>query len=600
MGDVTDETLLPAETAARNAAFCATVVDEWVRAGTTDAVVAPGSRSTPMALALADRDELRVHVHHDERAASFLALGLGLSSGRPAVLLTTSGTAAVELHPAVVEAHQAGVPLLVVTADRPPELFDVGAAQTVDQTHLFGRSVRWFAEPGPPAAAAAGTWRSLAARAVIEATVGAAGPGPVHLNLAFREPLVGPPGPVPEGRPGGRPWHAAAGRRTTVDRAGTAQLTEVLDADRGVIVAGAGCGVPGAVLALADATGWPVVADPRSGCRLSHAAVVAHGDAILRHAPTAASLRPDVVLRLGAPPASKVVAAWLATSGARQVAVDGAGRWYDPDRTAELVLHADPTSVATALARLVGRAAGPAWAGRWAAAEAAAGSAIDEALRAHLEATEPGVARDVVAGLREGATLVVSSSMPIRDVEWFGGRAPGVRVLANRGANGIDGVVSTAVGVALAARGTGEATVVLVGDVAFLHDSNALLGAAARGIDLTIVVVDNDGGGIFSFLPQAGALPAERFELLFGTPHAVDLPTLAAAHGLITIEPAGAAAVGQAVAAAVDAGGVRLVRVRTDRAANVGVHDELHAAVADALEAPAPEADAGRSPAPPG
>ncbi|MCU1499917.1 MAG: 2-succinyl-5-enolpyruvyl-6-hydroxy-3-cyclohexene-carboxylate synthase [Acidimicrobiales bacterium] len=588
MGDVSEhgpgQSTDRGDPAVVTATFCATLVDEWVRGGLTDAVIAPGSRSTPLALALTARDDLAVHVHHDERAAGFVALGLGLASGRPALVLTTSGTAAVELHPAVVEAHQAGVPLLAITADRPPELFDVGAPQTVDQTHLFGASVRWFAEPGPPVVEASGTWRSLAARALVEATDGGDGPGPVHLNLAFREPLVATPAELPEGRAEGRPWHAAGGRRIAVDRVGTQQLTAVLDDDRGVIVAGAGCGDPGAVLALAEATGWPVLADPRSGCRGDHPAVVAHADALLRHGPTAEALGPAVVLRLGAPPASKVVGQWLATSGARQVLVDATGGWPDPDRTAELVLHADPTAAVTALARLVGRTATETWSGRWQAAEAAASVAVEATLSAHPEPTEPGVARAVVGGLRPGATLVVSSSMPIRDVEWFGGRAPGVRVLANRGANGIDGVVSTAVGVALAARGSGEATVALVGDVAFLHDSNALLGIAGRHIDLTIVVVDNDGGGIFSFLPQAGALAAERFELLFGTPHGVDLDVLAAAHGLVTIQPEGAADIGPAVAASVATGGARLVRVRTDRAANVALHDELHAAVAAALD----------------
>jgi 2-succinyl-5-enolpyruvyl-6-hydroxy-3-cyclohexene-1-carboxylate synthase len=582
VSDPTDPSDHPADVTV-TATFCATLVDEWVRAGITEAVVSPGSRSTPLALALVARPELAVHVHLDERAAGFVALGLGLASGRPAVVLTTSGTAAVQLHPAVVEAHQAGVPLLAVTANRPPELFDVGAPQTVDQSHLFGRSVRWFAAPGPPVAETAGSWRSFASRAVIEAVADPAGPGPVHLDLSFREPLVGRPGPLPPARSGDAPWHTAGGQRVAVDRAGSVRLTELLDADRGVIVAGGGAGEPGAVVALAAATGWPVLADPRSGCRIDHASVVAHADAVLRHGPTADALRPDVVLRLGAPPASKVLGAWLAASGARQVAVDAHGRWSDPDRTAHHVLHADPTAVVTALARLVARPAAESWAGRWQDAERTASGAVDEVLARHREITEPEVARRVVAALAPGATLVVSSSMPVRDLEWFGGRHPGVRVLANRGANGIDGVVSTAVGAALAARGTGAPTAVLVGDVAFLHDANALLGLVDRGIDLTIVLVDNDGGGIFSFLPQAEALASDRFEQLFGTPHGVDLSGLAAAHGVVTDEPGAAADVEGALRAAVSAGGVRIVRMRTDRTANVAVHHELHAAVAAAL-----------------
>ena len=583
MGDVSAPERLPTDTATLNATFCATLVDEWVRSGVTDAVVAPGSRSTPMALALTARAEVQVHVHHDERAAGFMALGLGLASGRPAIVLTTSGTAAVELHPALVEAHQAGVPVIAVTADRPPELLDVGAPQTIDQTHLFGGAARWFSAPGPPAVAASASWRSLAARVVAEAVHGGQGPGPVHLNLAFREPLVGEAAELPAGRSDGGPWHTVGGSRVTVDRAGAARLGELLDSDRGVIVAGEGCGEPGAVLALAEATGWPVLSDARSGCRMHHSAVVAHADAVLRHEATAALLCPEVVLRLGGPPASKVLGAWLAASGARQVAVDGAGRWVDADRTAAHVLHADPTAVVVALARLVGRPRTEAWGGRWEAAEAAASAAVDRVVGAHEEPTEPGVARSLIGSMTGPSSLVVSSSMPVRDVEWFGGLQPGVRVLANRGANGIDGVVSTAVGVALASRGTGERTAVLVGDVAFLHDSNALLGLVARGVDLTMVVIDNDGGGIFSFLPQAAALGPGPFELLFGTPHGVDLPTLAAAHGVPVSVAATTAEVPTAIAASLAAGGVSLVLIRTDRQANVGVHDEIGAAVAAAM-----------------
>ena len=539
-----------------------------------------------MALALAADDRIAVHVHHDERAGGFIALGLGLATGRPALVLTTSGTAAVELHPAVVEAHQASVPLIAVTADRPPELHDVGAPQTVDQVHLFGGAVRWFAHPGVPDLDGASSWRSLAARSVAEAVTGVGGPGPVHLDLAFREPLAGMAMALPEGRPGGAPWHTTSGRRSAVDRIGTARLEELLDADRGVIVAGAGSGDPTIVLALSAATGWPVLADPRSGCRVAVPGVVAAFDAVLRHHATAQDLAPDVVLRLGMPPASKVLGQWLAASGAVEVAVDPHGRWFDADHRAAHVLHADPAAACQALVHLVGgRAdANAAWTQAWARAEAEAQVAIDQTLARHPEPTEPGIARAVVGALPAGSTLVVSSSMPVRDVEWFGRPRDDLRVLSNRGANGIDGVVSTAIGVALAARGTGTATAVLIGDVALLHDSNAFVGLAARGIDLTIVVVDNDGGGIFSFLPQASVLESTRFEQLFGTPHGVDLSMLAAAHDLTTVEPAGAADVADVVAASTADGGIRVIRIQTDRAANVEVHDEMHRAVAAALD----------------
>jgi len=562
------------------ATFCATLVDEWVRAGVTDAVVAPGSRSTPVALALAADSRLRLHVHHDERSAAFLALGLGKASGRPAVLVCTSGTAAAEFHPAVVEAHQAEVPMVVCTADRPPELRDVSAPQTIDQNRLYGPAVRWFCDPGVPDAAQAETWRSLAARAVADAS--APVPGPVHLNLPFRDPLVGDAGDLPPARSGDEPWHRAAMGRPTLDDEAVAELALALDTHRGVIVAGEGSGDGVAVHALADAAGWPVLADPRSDARVPVPATIAAFDALLRDERFAADHAPAVVLRLGRPPASKVLTQWLARSGAVEVQVASTPAWVDPTHSSAWRVVADPDALCLALADRVRGASVTPWLARWRRAEQRAQDALTDVLAAHPEVTEPGVARALVASLPDGATLVVSSSMPVRDVEWYAAPRTGVRVLANRGANGIDGVTSTAVGVALA---TQASTALLIGDVALLHDSNGLLGAARRGIDLTVVVVDNDGGGIFSFLPQASELPGDRFETLFGTPHGVDLGALTAAHGIPSTDVAEADQLGATLAGTVASGGVRLVRVRTDRDLNVKVHDELHAAVSAALSA---------------
>lgn len=564
------------------ATFCATLADEWSRCGVTDVVVSPGSRSTPLALAVADHPRLRVHVHHDERSAGFMALGLGLAGERPAVVVTTSGTAAVELHAAVVEANQARVPLIAATADRPPELRGVGAPQTVDQVHLFGRAVRWFAEPGVAGQETAHAWRSLAARSVAEARGdGEAGvPGPVHLNLSFREPLLGRAGELPAPRTDDDAWHTSGGVRTTVTRLGLERLSGLLDAPRGVIIAGRGAGDAEAVLALAHSTGWPVLADARSGCRSDEAAVVTMFDGILRHRPFADAQRPDVALRVGDPLASKVLGRWLAESGARQVLIHAEGAWVDPDHTATHVLRADPTSMFTALARTIG-APDPGWLAAWRAADDLGRAAIESVLATHPEPTEPGIARATLAAIPESATLIVASSMPVRDLEWYAAPRAGVRVFANRGANGIDGVVSTAVGIALAEPR--RPTVALLGDVAMLHDTNGLLGLRERTVDLTMVVVDNDGGGIFSFLPQADVLPSGTFEQLFGTPHGVDLPTLWAAHRMMTIDPAGAAEVGPAIKASLDAGGPRVVRVRTERTANVAVHDEIHAEIARRL-----------------
>jgi 2-succinyl-5-enolpyruvyl-6-hydroxy-3-cyclohexene-1-carboxylate synthase len=543
------------------------------------AVVSPGSRSAPLALALAGDLRLRLHVVLDERSAGFCALGIGKATGVPAVVLTTSGTAAVELHPAVVEASQSRVPLVVCTADRPPELRGVGAPQTVDQTQLYGRAVRWFCEPGVAEAATMSTWRSLAARAVAEATLAPA--GPVHLNLAFRDPLVADPEPLPSARPDGLPWHRVP-FRSRVGVPGEAEDgTGVPAAERGVIVAGAGVDDPEAVHALAAARGWPVLADPPSGCRLPAPATVGAFDALLRHRPYAETQVPEVVVRLGAAPASKVLAGWLAASGAHQVLVDPERAWIDPERTAGVVVPADAAAWCRARAAEPGPGPGQ-WLRSWSEAESVAQEAIDRTLAHHHEVTEPGLARTLARALAPGTTLVVSSSMPVRDLEWYAAPRRDLRVLANRGANGIDGVTSTAVGVALAEAGP---TALLVGDLAFLHDANGLLGLAGRGVDLTLVVVDNAGGGIFSFLPPARLVEAERFERLFATPQGVDLVALAALHGLPAERVADVAGLGAALDEGTQSGGqVRVVVATTDRGANVAVHDEIHAEVAAGLE----------------
>lgn len=535
------------------ATFCATLVDEWVRCGLTDAVVCPGSRSTPLTLALADDDRVRTHVHHDERSGSFLALGLATTSGRPVVVVTTSGTAVVQLHAAVVEADLGGVPLILCTADRPPELRDVAAPQTVDQTHLYGRSVRFFTDPGVADPSQSSTWRSLAARTWAEAT--AEWPGPVQLNLPFREPLVGRAGELPPGR-GVGPWHQrlAAGRLAPV-------LDPALCAARGVVIAGRGTDDPEAVATLAEDLGWPLLADPSSGC--SGDTSIAGFDPLLRTG-FAERTRPDVVIRAGGMPASKVLAQWLDGCEHQDVVIAAPGWWPDPSHTAAVLLDAVPT---------VPDDHEPVdeWVEAWKVAAQAVGAAIDEEL-AGVPLSEPAVARYLTRTLPAGAVLVTSSSMPVRDVEWFGVTRRDLRVVANRGANGIDGVVSTAVGAALA----GAPTALLIGDVAFLHDSNGLLGLADRDVDLTIVVLDNDGGGIFSFLPQRTELAPDRFEDLFGTPHGLDLVALALAYGVEAERV-------DAVEALAWRPGTRVLVVPTDRGDNVTLHGRLADVAAEAV-----------------
>jgi 2-succinyl-5-enolpyruvyl-6-hydroxy-3-cyclohexene-1-carboxylate synthase len=578
-----------------------TLVDELVRAGLTDAVLAPGSRSAPLALALADEERIRLHVHLDERSAAFFAVGAARAAGRPTLVLCTSGTAAAHFHPAVLEADHSRVPLIICTADRPAELRATGAPQTTDQVHLYGDAVRFFADvPADGAAAARAAWRPIAARVWAEA----AGPpsGPVHLNVAFREPLI-PPGDgagtagrlmAEPGREGGRPWvisHRAAPAPLAGD-ALTGLTERILAAERGLVVAG--WGSPPDAHEVAFALRWPLLADAISGQRDSGDAVTTY-DALLRIPGFGDAHRPDLVIRFGGPLTSKGAMGWLDAS-VPQILVDPDCAWLDPHRAAAERVPSLPDFRHFADLRHFaggGHRYSPAvvaWYGAWLRAEETARSALDAFLDADDDPFEGRVARDVAAACAtagRGAPLFVASSMPVRDLEAFAGRVPH-RVYANRGVNGIDGLVSTVLGLAAGGRGgaaepAARPVVGLLGDLAFLHDAGGLLGAPSRGLDAVFVVVDNGGGGIFSFLPQAG-LPPERFELLFGTPPGADVTEVAAAYGVPAERVARAADVGPALEAAVAGGGVRVLVVPTgDRTANVDRHRQAWAAVADAV-----------------
>ena len=597
------------------ASRCAAFVDEWVRGGVRHAVICPGSRSTPMALALAGDPRVRVHVRLDERSAAFVALGVGLASGRPAVLCTTSGTAAAEVHAAVVEAHYGSVPLLVCTADRPVELHDVGAPQTVDQRDLYGQALRWSIDTGVAELSCASSWRSQASRALAEAVDGTGGPGPVHVNMAFREPLVGSPSVEPPGRAGEQPWHQLSAADASADAVCGDLVALGLGPGAwvpGVVVAGAGCRDPQMVLRLAGRLRWPVLADPRSGCRqIGSAVVVGAADAIVRLEPAAELLAPRAVIRLGQPWASKVLAQWLdrlGASGVAQIQVAAGRPWADPGRTAMRVAAVAPDRWCAAALTCLGptaaasrSAAGaeglpdPSYADRWAAAEAAAQQAIEEWVTGQEAVTEPAVARTVMASIGAPDIVVLGSSMPVRDAEWFApARERPATVLANRGANGIDGVVSTAMGVALAtacssegttavgSSGGGPRVTAVVGDLTFLHDLTAWVRPPDSPLALTVVVVDNGGGGIFSFLSQADGVAPEMFDRLFTTPQMLDIGQVASGLGVGVVEVSTTAELAEALA---DASSTpRVVRVRVPAARqNVVLHDDLHQTVARSL-----------------
>ncbi len=575
----------------RNTALASALVEELARSGVRHAVICPGSRSTPVALALLREPGIATTSIVDERSGGFFALGAALASRRPVAIACTSGTAAANLHPAVAEADEASVPLIVLTSDRPPELRGIGAGQTIDQVKLYGASVRWFAEMGTHEADDAGLlhMRSSACHAY-GAAAGDPRPGPVHLNLSWREPL----GPEPvEG-------DVTATSRLALDGRGDLPLaavhasarfldTEALDAiaadlaetQRGLIVAGRQTdpSLAPAVAALAVATGFPVLAEPTSQLRIgphSGANVVWAYDAIARARP--AGLEPELILRFGDMPTSKALRQWLGSiATAAQLVIDPAGTWHDPTRTAGLTLRAEPALLAAALESRVGETRESAFAEAWRAADAAAAAAIRAELsRSGGLPTEPAAHMSIGAALRDGDLAFCASSMPVRDAESFLPASPrDVLFLSNRGANGIDGTVSSAVGAAIA---SGRPAWVLIGDLALHHDSNGLALLRHAQAPVRIVCLNNDGGGIFEFLPQASQVSREEFEAIFGTPLGLDLEKLAALHG---IEHRRIAALDELAGAASDRH--VLIEVPIDRKRNVELHDAIWARVADAL-----------------
>ena len=571
------------------AAFGATFADELIRCGLREAVLAPGSRSTPLAMAFFDaerRGRLRLHVRIDERSASFTALGLAKTSRRPVAVLCTSGTAAANFHPAVIEADESGVPLLVLTADRPPELRGVGANQAIDQIKMYGNAVRWFCEAGVPERrpGAAAYWRSVACQAWAHAAGAAGGlAGPVHLNLAFREPLTPDlPGAPAEpdwpdsldGRPEGSPWTRFADPSSARGQASPDALM-LPWTERGVVICGDGDYDAAPLVELAEGAGWPVLAEPSSGARHGPNALSAY-QYLLGTPEFAAVRRPDVIVSAGRPGLSRPQMAFLGGSAGRHVVIaQGPGRWADPQRSA--------TDVAAGI-RLSGTPAGTvspttAWLDGWRRADDAARRAVDAILDEEETLTEPRLARDLVRGLPEDALLWIGSSLPIRDIDCHGVPRADLRILASRGASGIDGTVSAAIGAALA---YGSPAFALVGDLAFLHDAPGLaLGADEPRPDLCLIVVNNDGGGIFSTLEQAAFTGS--FERLFGTPHGAGLQHLAAAFGL----PYQRLDLAEDLGKALPGAGLRIVEAQTDRAAGAALRDRLRAVAVAAVRSAA-------------
>jgi 2-succinyl-5-enolpyruvyl-6-hydroxy-3-cyclohexene-1-carboxylate synthase len=583
------------------------LIDELVRTGVRALCLCPGSRSAPLAISAARHPGLRLWTFIDERSMGFFALGMARASGRPVAVVTTSGTAAANLLPAVVEARYGRVPLVVLTADRPRTLRDVAAPQTIDQVRLYGSHVKWFADVAPPESAGA-VLRSYRVTACRAAAIAAESPaGAVHLNVPLAEPLVPMADPAMparagrdadawEGRAGGAPFVSVAAAVREPDAAAARSSADAFArTPRGVIIAGPqyDADLPGAVARLAAVTGYPILADPLSQVRCGRhdRRFVADGyDALLRVDEAADALVPDVIVRFGGVPASKPLLGYIERHPrARQTVVDADG-WIDPAAVASEVVRCDPRRWCDAVAAEMQRPARGAapWPARWLRLSQAARDALRAHLRGVDEPSEGKVFAELSDLLPDGATLYAGNSMPVRDLDsFFPGGERTIRMLGNRGASGIDGVVSSALGTVSGlsdtAAGRRGRVVLALGDLSLYHDMNGLLAAKAHRLDLTIILLHNDGGGIFSFLPQAEQ--AEHFEALFGTPIGLDFRAAAQLYGAEFASAGTWPTFRAETRAALERPGVSIVEVRTARDRNVVLHRDAWAAVRTAVRA---------------
>ncbi|MFQ5381956.1 MAG: 2-succinyl-5-enolpyruvyl-6-hydroxy-3-cyclohexene-1-carboxylic-acid synthase [Dehalococcoidia bacterium] len=564
------------------------LVDGLVASGVRHACITPGSRSTPLTVAFARHPGAKAWLHLDERSSSFFALGLARALRAPVALVCTSGTAAANFHPAVAEASLSRVPLVVLTADRPPRLREAGAEQTIAQAGMYGPHVRWAHDLPVPVGAPLEerVLRSVAARGVRTATGPL--PGPVHLNVPYEEPLIDSPvvasrdlaAGVEAADSGSTP---AAPRSLPASSEVEAAAAAIEESRRPLIVAGPETGglPPGPMAALADALGAPLIADPLSGLRTgphdrSH--VLEAADALFRD-PRVAEARPDAVIRFGGRPTSKPLNLFLAgLEDAPQILCDVPGSWRDPDAAAGRIITGDAGPAAEALARtLAGAASEDGWLEAWLGRDGRARKSLAQSARSFAEPFEGRVFLELGEVAPPEATIMAGNSMPVRDMDAFlAGSAKPLNLVANRGANGIDGVVSSALGAAAAGR---RPVYLVIGDLSFYHDLNGLWAAGRHGLDITVVLVNNDGGGIFHYLPQAEH--DDIFEEWFVTPSGLDFEPVVKMYGGCFLRPEGWDEFRRAIDPAV-ARGLRVVELRTDRTANLGMHREAWAKAGEA------------------
>jgi len=577
----------------RNTLWGRAIASELARSGVRTVCISPGSRSTPLTVACDEHDDLQTVSALDERSAAYFALGRARRTGEVTPLISTSGTAAANYHPAVIEASEGRVPLLLLTADRPPELRDSGANQTVDQEKLYGDAVRWYKDLPEPAAEDR-TLRSL--RTDISRAVGTAEgtpSGPVHLNVPFKKPLEPTrvdgdvPADLPElaamGRGSEEPFVSRTVGHPQLDDQDLRKLAEELSVDRGLIVAGP-ADPPGltaeSVTAFSHATGFPILADPLSGLRFGGhtrtAPVIGGYDSYVDTAVTESWPDPEVVVRLGASPTSKPLRKYLAKTGARQLVVDPTGAWREAEFAATDLVVADPDRLCGHLSQVIRSGGSAEWRNRWTNAESVHSETVDD----HADtAFEGGILADVVAGLADPSTLVVSNSMPVRDLDRFG--EPGTKsitTVGNRGASGIDGIVSTALG---AAHGTTDDVTLVIGDLSYYHDMNGLLALQRADVEATIVLLNNDGGGIFHMLPIEEFEPP--FTDQFKTPHGMEFEPTGELYGFDYSQVDSRSAFREAYSEAVSTDGSHVIEVESDAEASHAVRDELQAETVDRL-----------------
>ena len=551
---------------------CATFANELVSQGICHAVISPGSRSTPLTLTFAETPGIKTWVRLDERSAAFFALGLAKSIGNPVVLICTSGTAAANYLPAICEANWSETPLIVLTANRPPELRGWGAGQTIDQTNIYGSNVRWFAELPIVSDPNLAWFQRTAARAVQSST--GTKPGPVHLDWPFREPL--------EPQPDRQPFQPAPAIQlsrpiATIDPGSIKALTETFrQRPRGIVVAGPmadGASWHEAVHSFCRQTGYPLLAEPLSQLRSNADEVVVlnHHDHLLRGS-WADTVVPDVVVRIGGPPTCKPLRIWLEKHQPPLIMFDPSGSWAEPSFTVSEIVNANHQGLMQIAEALEFTAPDDGWAKSWEAADQQAATAIDNVIDSE-PLLQPAVARELGRRLPREHVLYVSNSMPVRDIDSFlEARSEPLSVMGNRGASGIDGVISSAAGVAA----SGHDTTLLIGDLAFQHDIGGLLAVLEDELSLTIIVVDDGGGGIFSYLPISEVADSPLFNEFFTTPQRLPIRKVAEAIDIGYFE---VTEIGQLADLLENPDSLRVIRIAVDRDLDVDQHRRLAQAV---------------------